>query len=213
METRIGRVLIVIGLVIAVLFLGASWLNRESAKKEAMLCDPEKGSRRVFPPSGPVALSSEEKELASLIAPVVMPKGAGSGMAHVINRGAAAIVVVFHDEDGAPRARAFVRAGDSAAVELPVGSYDAMAMSGTDWSGETFALGCAKTYKVRGIVAIEKEKASLAELSEKSGFVRFNRKEAEQAREAIIETQKPKPALPRPDRQSDADRGPLGPAP
>lgn len=214
LDTRMARMLIVMGLVIAVLVLGSSWQNRESAKQEAMACDPEKGSRRVFPPSGPIALSSEEKELAELIAPVVMPKAAGSGVTHVVNRGSIAIVAVFHDEDGAPRARAFVRAGDSASVELPVGSYDAMATSGTDWSGEAFALGCAKTYKVRGVIAVEKEKASLAELSDKSGFVRFNRKEAQQALDALLENNKESgSALPRPDRQSEPDRGPVGPKP
>ena len=200
LDTRFARLLVVMGLVIAILFFGSSWLGRQDALQEASTCDLEKGSRRVFPASGPIALSSAETELAGLIAPVVMPKGAGKGMVSVSNRGAAAIVVTFHDEDGAPRARAFARAGDSASVELPAGSYDAMAISGSDWNGEAFALGCAKAYKVRGVLAVEDGKASSAELSEKSGFVAFNRKDAAAAGTLAGASKEPDASQQRPER-------------
>lgn len=167
-------------MVLLVLATLAKELEAEARGFEARCVDPESSSV-PYPSTGVLGLTAAEAEEAKESF-VVDRSGPGRGEVWVSNTDKkAAAKVSFLGEDGATRAKLFLRAGESSKVELAEGPYDAMFQAGRDWKGEAFG-PCGESGKARGIVVVQAGAVSKVELGVSSRFVLANGIEPEAAR-------------------------------
>lgn len=161
---------------------------------QATGCDPSRGSSVAFPTSGPLALSAEheaQKKAALRLAKVVSGGAKEDfGFVWFVNSGDDAAEATLFDEDGAPAARAFIRAGEQARVEVEPGAYTAWVVSGPDWDGKRMVASCASARAPRGVAVVGPGQAAMMAIAPGRGFAMGNRLDKATAEGLIAEAAK-----------------------
>lgn len=138
-------------------------------------CDPDAGSSVAYPATGSMRLTDKQEQEGKSSARLASLSAArGMGVVGLSNEDDDPASVTLYDEDGMPRARAFVRAGEMAKIDVPAGSYDVQVDSGRDWRGEEFG-ACSKHAKAKGIAVVGPKQSSHVLMYGSWAFVLANR--------------------------------------
>lgn len=153
-------------------------------------CDPEAGSSVAYPATGSMRLTDkQEQEGRSSARLASLSAGSGMGVVGLSNEDDEPAAVTLHDEDGMPRARAFVRGGEMAKLDVPAGSYDVQVESGRDWRGDQFG-ACSRQAKAKGIAVVGPNQSSHVLMYSSWAFVLANRMDGNMAARVFDDQEK-----------------------
>ena len=190
---------IAVGSLAVALGVGFLWLGQQVPPDDLVQesCDPEGGTSVPFPATGSLALDAEServKKQSPNLAKAASRPIKGTAAVWLINSGDGAMDATLFDEDGSPAARAFVRAGERAKLDVEPGAYTVWTVSGSDWTGKKFATGCSSGQAPRGVAVADRGQASLVAIAPGRGFVMGNRLDEAMARSILAQSEKKEPS-------------------